>query len=175
MSTPPFVPSPPLTRLARRADFADVPPPRRPSPRRVEIGWQPRGPGFGLPCPDAGYAFLLAHHKAHSLILEVHERCQDACWAIAAVAVRHAGSLGRAPCIHDVTLGRTVLAYDGGAPAEFSHWRANSLCGIDRDLELQQRFTHALEVLTSPADPDALRAWWAALTHRWDADLILLT
>ena len=119
MSTPPFVPPPPPTRLSRRSDFAGIPPARRASPRRGEVLAQPHGPGFGVPCPDAGYAFLLAHHSEHLLILESREHCQDANWAIAIVAVRHAGGLGRAPCIHDVALGRTVLAYDGGGPVGF--------------------------------------------------------
>jgi hypothetical protein len=88
---------------------------------------------------------------------------------IATVAVRHAGGLGRAPCIHDVELGRTVLAYDGGGPVEFSHWRASTLSGIARNLELQQRLTDALETLPNPADADALRRWWAALPQRWAA------
>jgi len=63
--------------------------------------------------------------------------------------------------------GRTVLAYDGAGPVEFSLWRANSLSGIARDLELQQRLTGALEVLPDPADADALRVWWMTLPQRW--------
>jgi hypothetical protein len=124
---------------------------------------------LGVPCPDAGYAFLLAHRSEHLLILESRERCQDANWAIATVAVRQAGGLGRAPCIHDVALGRTVLGYDGGGPIEFARWRANSFSGLARDLELQQRFTEALEALPDPSDADARRAWWAALPQRWEA------
>jgi len=123
-----------------------------------------------MPCPDAGYAFLLAHRNERSLILESRERCHDACWAIATVAVRHAGSLGRAPCIRDIAHGRTVLAYDGSAPVEFSHWRANSLSGITRNQELQQRLTDALQVLPDPTDVNALRGWWAALPQRWEAE-----
>jgi hypothetical protein len=175
MTTPPFVPPPPPTRLPRRSDFAGIPPARHWSPRPGEVLRQPHGPGLGLPCPDAGYAFLLAHHSEPDLILEPRERCQDASWAIATIAVRHAGGLGRAPCIHDVALGRSVLAYDGGGPVEFSHWRANSLSGITRNLELQQRLTNALEALPNPADADALRGWWAALPELWEADPILLT
>jgi hypothetical protein len=128
-----------------------------------------------VPCPDAGYAFLLAHHSEHLLILESRERCEDATWAIAIVAVGHAGALGRAPCIYDVALGRAVLAYDGGGPVEFSHWRANNLSGIARDVELQQRLADAFEALPDPADTDALRGWWAAVPQRWEADSSPLT
>jgi hypothetical protein len=167
VSTPPFVPPPRPTRLSRPSDFVGIPPARRPSPRRGEVLRQPHGPGLGLPCPDAGYAFLLAHHSEHLLILESREQCQDANWAIGTVAVRHAGGLGRAPCIHDVALGRTVLAYDGAGSLEFSLWRANNLSGIARNLELQQRLTDALEVLPDPADADALRGWWMTMPQRW--------
>jgi hypothetical protein len=118
---------------------------------------------------------MLAHHSEHGLILQSRERRQDANWAIATVAVRHAGGLGRAPCIHDVALGRTVLAYDGRGSVEFSHWRATSLFGIARDLELRQRLMDALEALPDPTDADALRSWWAALPQRWEADPIRLT
>lgn len=173
MATPPFVPQP--TRPSRRSDFAGIPPARRSSPRRGEILQQPRGPGYGVPCPDAGYAFLLTEHSEHDLTLESRERCQDANWAIAIVAVRHAGGLGRAPCIHDVALGRTVLAYDGGGPVGFSHWRANSLAGIARDGELQQRLTDAFEALSDPADADARRGWWAAMPQQWEAASNALT
>jgi hypothetical protein len=118
---------------------------------------------------------VLAHHSEHLLILESGERCQDANWAIGTVAVRHSGGLGRAPCIRDVALGRTVLAYDGGGPVEFSLWRANSLSGIARDLELQQRLRDAFDALPDPADADALRGWWTTMPQRWGADPILLT
>jgi hypothetical protein len=60
-----------------------------------------------------------------------------------------------------------VLAYDGAGPVEFSLWRANSLSGIARDLELQQRLTGTLGVLPDPADADALRVWWMTLPQRW--------
>jgi hypothetical protein len=122
-----------------------------------------------VPCPDAGYAFRLAHLSEHGLILEPRERSHDANWAIATVAVRHAGGLGRAPCIRDVVLGRTVLAYDGAGPVAFSRWRATSLSGISQDLDLQQRLMDALKALPDPADADGLRNWWAAVPQQWKA------
>ena len=91
----------------RRTDFAGIPPARR-SPLRPGAGGRPpRSPGFGLPCPDAGYALLLADLAEDYVVLELVERRQDAEWAIAIVAMRRAGALGRAPIIEDLEIART--------------------------------------------------------------------
>ena len=94
-------------------DFGGIPPARR-SPLRPGAGRRPPlAPGFGLPCPDAGYALLLAHLTGDDVVLEPGEERQDADWAMATVAMRRAGVLGRAPCVEDVKIARTLLAYDG--------------------------------------------------------------
>ena len=66
-----------------------------------------------------------------------------------------------------VVLDGPCLPTTAPGPVEFSLWRANSLSGIARDLELQQRLTGALGVLPDPADADALRVWWMTLPQRW--------
>jgi hypothetical protein len=69
MSTPRFVPTPPMKRPMSDASVAGVLPR---SPWRTHPGirrMHARGPGFGVPCPDAGYAMLLAHDTGTHLVL----------------------------------------------------------------------------------------------------------
>jgi len=168
MSTPPFVPTPPVQRPTSRADFPDVPPARRWRPRPGAVQLQPRAPGLGRPCPDAGYALLLAHRGEETLVLEPGERRADAWWAVATLAMGHSGYLGRAPCMPDVNLARTLLGYDGRAPAEFARWRARELLGIARELKLRQRLVgvSTIAALPDPGDADAVHRWRLALPTR---------
>jgi hypothetical protein len=152
--------------VPRLTDFAGIPPARR-SPVRPAAGRRPpRAPGFGLPCPDAGYALLLADHTVDRVALEPVERREDAVSAIGTIAIRRAAVLGRAPCIRDVAVALRLLAYDGDGPSEFTGWRARELAGIARDPDLRQRLADAaMPAIESrdPIDADVARAWREAL------------
>jgi hypothetical protein len=67
---------------------------------------------------------------------------------------------------HDTVAGRL---------ASCRRHHANSLSGIARDLELQQRLRDAFDALPDPADADALRGWWATMPQRWEAGPLLVT
>src|SRR4029450_12261846 len=58
MATPEYVPEPALVRV-RMTAFAGIPPPRRLPPRPDEMLVPPQERGFGVPCPDSGYGFLV--------------------------------------------------------------------------------------------------------------------
>jgi hypothetical protein len=129
-------------------------------------------PGFGLPCPDAGYALFLAALGDEHLALEFGDRREDAECAIATVAIRRAGMLGRAPLPRDVEIGRTLLAYDQPTDADFARWRARWIRGIARDGDLRQRLADAAlpsQALRAPLDADAVHGWRALLRQRLDA------
>jgi hypothetical protein len=165
MSTPRFVHSN-AAGAPRVTDFAGIPP-ARPSLVRPAAGRRPpRAPGFGLPCPDAGYALLLAHRTVDRVVLEPVERRDDAVSAIGTIAIRRAAVLGRAPCIRDVAVALRLLAYDGDEPSEFTGWRARQLAGIAHDPGLQQRLADAaMPAIESrdPIDADVVLTWREAL------------
>jgi hypothetical protein len=69
----------------------------------------------------------------------------------------------------DVNLARTLLGYDGGAPAEFARWRARQLLGIARELKLRLRLVGVprIAALPDPGDADAVHRWRLALTRSY--------
>lgn len=165
MATPEYVPVPPLVDV-RLKDFVGIPPPRRLPRRPVDMPEQPRGPGFGAPCPDAGYGYLLGHQLAGRLVVSPEEDREDAHWAAATLAVRRAGRAGRAPLVADFDVGRALLGYDGTAPESFAPWRAAWLRGIVRDAELSQWLADTAEhdIGVEDVPPrDELARWWARL------------
>ena len=139
MATPPFVHSRHVAHASRVVDFGGIPPARRNPPRPFAGRRPPRAPGFGLPCPDAGYALLLAHLTEERLILEPGERQEDATWSIATIAMCLAGVEGRAPFMGDLEIAQSMLAYDGKGPRAFTRWRAREFVGIADDPDLRQR------------------------------------
>jgi hypothetical protein len=165
MATPQYVPQPSRVEV-RTTDFARIPPPRRLPPRPGEMVAPPAEPGFGVPCPDAGYGYLLAHEFDDRVVAGPGEDRQDARWAAATLGVRRAGRAGRAPSIDDVEVGRALLGYDGSAPEWFVRWRTIRLHGICRDPNLAQWLADVTESAVGVDDVpprDQLLAWWAGL------------
>jgi hypothetical protein len=165
MATPEYVPQPALVKV-RLTDFAGIPPPRPLPPRPVEMLEPPQAPGFGVPCPDAGYGFLLGHQFAGYLVVDPAEDREDAHWAAATIGVRRAGRAGRAPQVDDIDAGRTLLGYDGTAPDWFVRWRTIRLHGISRDPELAQWLADAAEEgvgVTAAPPREQLERWWTQL------------
>ena len=83
----------------------------------VEHG-QPEGDRFGHQGPDQGYALRLARHFEGKLTLTAGEHERDALAGAVAVGLKRASIFGRAPVIHDLTIGLTVWGFLGDAPAE---------------------------------------------------------
>jgi hypothetical protein len=165
MATPEYVPLPPLVDV-RLNDFVGIAPPRRLPHRPVDKLEPPREPGFGAPCPDAGYGYLLGHQLAGRLVVGADEDLEDAHWATATLSVRRAARAGRAPLVADFEVGRALLGYDGTAPESFERWRAAWLRGIVRDTELNQWLADAAEhdIGVEDVPPrDELARWWAML------------
>ena len=149
-------------------DFARIPPPRKLVPRPVEMLEPPREPGFGVPCPDAGYGFLLGHKLDRELVADPMENREDAHWAVATLAVRRAGRAGRAPG-STTSVGRALLGYDGTAPPDLVRWRVLQLRGIFREPNSASGWaTSPSRGLVSRMCPHAtsLARWWSRLANQ---------
>lgn len=165
MATPEYVPEPALVEV-RMTDFAGIPAPRRLPPRPVEMLTPPAGPGFGVPCPDAGYGYLLGHQFDDRVHAGPDEGREDAHWAAATLGVRRAGRAGRAPRVDDFEVGRALLGYDGSAPEWLVRWRTIRLHGISRDPALAQWLADETENAVGVEDVpprDQLLRWWTRL------------
>lgn len=82
-------------------------------------GSQPIADQLGVPGPDQGYALTLTARFAGRLTLHEGEHEADALAGGAAIAMKRSGLFGRAPVIHDVTVGLTVWGFlDPDPPAD---------------------------------------------------------
>lgn len=119
MAAPEFVPTDPQ-QLVRSYSS----PPWRPDPwfadRPAELdGRQPYGDRLGVPGPDQGYALTLAKRFEGRLHLREHENEADALAGASSIGMKRSGLFGRAPIIHDLTVGLTIWGFlDPAAPAE---------------------------------------------------------
>lgn len=118
MTAPSFVPSDP-THEPR--DYES--PVRRPDswwadrPGELVGAPQPRGPLMGSPGPDIGYAVGLVKLFDDKLFLQPREHRRDADAGVVAVAMKRAAMYGRAPVVHDLTIGYTLFGFLDQSPA----------------------------------------------------------
>lgn len=117
MAAPEHVPIEPAQRVRSYTS-----PPWRPdswfAERPGELqGRQPFGRQLGVPGPDQGYALTLATRYSGRLSLTEGEYEGDALAGATAVAMKRAALFGRAPIIHDVTVGLTVWGFLDPTPA----------------------------------------------------------
>jgi hypothetical protein len=77
---------------------------------------QPRGDGFGSQGPDQGFALTIAQGFRDRLSLAPGEHADDAIAGAAAVATKRSSWFGRAPVVHDVTIGFTVWGFLDAEP-----------------------------------------------------------
>lgn len=130
MAAPDYVPAF-TTRPART--YAS--PPRRPgewtADRPADLGTaQPQGPGLGWQGPDQGYALKLLHLFDDRLVLAEGESAHDAEAGCVTVALRRASMFGRAPVVHDLTVGFSVWGFLAPAPAPLAALRHPLFEGI---------------------------------------------
>lgn len=139
------LPAPHRWRADRPGDLAD--------------GVQPRGPLFGSPGPNVGYAVLLVRRRASELVLGPHERREDAEAVVAALAMKRAASLGRAPVVEDVECAAIALGYLGAPAPGFVAWRERAVTGASHEYEVRRAVCDAVPL-------DELRRPPAALAGR---------
>jgi hypothetical protein len=111
MAAPEYVPVKPMDDVRTYES-----PPRRPDPwipqrpGDLKTG-QPRGVYFGNPGPDQGYALSLAQRMRDKLRLQADESVDDVIQGAIPIALKRASLMGRAPVMHDVTIGFTLWGF----------------------------------------------------------------
>lgn len=110
-------------------------PPWRPgewlADRPADLGTpQPSGPGLGWQGPDQGYVLKLVRLFDDRLTLADGERAHDAEAGCVSVALRRASLFGRAPVVHDLTVGFAVWGFLAPAPADLVALRRPLFDGV---------------------------------------------
>lgn len=156
MSAPEYVPIKPVQTVRSYTS-----PPRRPEPwlpvRPGDLGGdgQPFGERYGMPGPDQGYVYKLLHLFETKIFLLEDETWQDARVGAATVALKRAAMFGRAPVVHDVTVGFGVWAFfEADPPAELAAARRRYFAGLSHTSHYTERLAVAdavpAEVLRLP-------------------------
>jgi hypothetical protein len=134
-------------------------PPARPwragRPGELGVG-QPRGPLFGAPGPDIGYALTLVERARDRVALAPHEHWADAAAVIGEVAMKRAASFGRAPVMDDVECARLALGYQGGCEPDFAKWRVLAVAGAHESYPRRRAICDAIDLDTLRRPPREL-------------------
>src|SRR5690349_19491448 len=131
MAAPKFAPMDPTAHPRGYESPPYVPDPWLPD-RPAEVdGRQPTGPALGCQGPDQGYALSLAARVRPRLQLAPGESADDVLTGIVAIATRRASLYGRAPVMHDLTIGLTAWGFlDPAPPAELVAARRPLFMGL---------------------------------------------
>ena len=119
MAAPEHVPTKPAQHVRSYAS-----PPRRAGSWTADrpgeiVGVQPEGDRLGTPGPDQGYALKLVTRFEGTLTLRDGEHQADALAGASAIAMKRSGLFGRAPIVHDLTVGLTIWGFlDQDPPAD---------------------------------------------------------
>jgi len=92
-------------------------------PADLQKPGQPRGPKFGSPGPDQGYALKLARRFEDRLVLGEGEHDEDVVAGCLGVATKRSSLFGRAPVIYDLELAFTLWGFLAQAPSELVEYR----------------------------------------------------
>lgn len=127
-----------------------------------------RGPEFGVPGPDQGYALLLAHTLFEdSLELTAGITAEDALVGCAAVASRRAALFGRAPVAKDIELALVLFGFLGDASNDLMAWRAPLFQAAAHHYQQQRAIAGAVTEETLRLTPTVVRgrlsAWRSML------------
>ena len=126
-------------------------------PGDLEAG-QPTGELLGRPGPNIGYALTLAERTRDKLAIGQHESIDDSLAVIAELAMKRAGSFGRAPVMPDVDIASTLLGYKGEVDPAFVEWRSHALHGAYHEYDRRRTIVDAVHdaVLRIPPQVAAL-------------------
>jgi hypothetical protein len=103
-----------------------IPPPapwKADRPADLKTPGQPRGPKFGNPGPDQGYALTLARRFDDRLVLAEGEHKEDVVAGCLGVANKRSSLFGRAPVIYDFELAFTLWGFLDAAPEYLAEFR----------------------------------------------------
>jgi hypothetical protein len=117
-----------------------------------------RGRELGVPGPDQGYAFLLAHTLFEDrLELTDGVTAEDALVGCAGVAGARAALFGRAPVAKDIELALVLFGFLGGAPADLVTWRAMLFQAAAHHYDQQRLIVGVVPEETLRLTPDEVR------------------
>jgi hypothetical protein len=117
MAAPEYVPTKPVPSVRSYES-----PPRRPQgwwavrPGDLAGDGQPSGELLGAPGPDQGYAYRLVRQFAGKVFTADGEQDDDVVAGVLAVAMKRSALFGRAPVVHDLTVGFAVWGYLNDRP-----------------------------------------------------------
>ena len=123
MAAPEYVPVS-LNELPRLKE--PIPPPGHwtaDRPADLRAAGQPRGPKFGSPGPDQGYAITLARRFEDRLAPAAGEHKEDVIGGCVGVATKRSSLFGRAPVIYDLELAFTLWGFLDAAPDDLVEFR----------------------------------------------------
>jgi hypothetical protein len=124
----------------------------------VHLPERPRGRELGVPGPDQGYAFLLAHTLFEDrLELTAGITAEDALVGCAEVASARAALFGRAPVGKDIELALVLFGFLGGAPEDLVTWRAMLFQAAAHHYDQQRIIVGVVPVETLRLTPDEIR------------------
>jgi hypothetical protein len=109
---------------------------------------QPEGDLLGSPGPNVGYALTLATRVSDRFELEPDEHLPDARAVVAALAMKRAAYVGRAPVIGDIEVAMRILGLDEPPTAELRAWRPAAIRHADHDYIAQRSIVDAVDVTT---------------------------
>ncbi len=119
---------------------------------------QPSGARLGSPGPDQGYALKLARRFIDRIELAAGESPDDAVAGCTAVATRRAAGFGRAPVVHDLTLGFTLWGFLGGAPRDLVAARGPLFRSAAHHYEAQRTIADCVRPDTLRLTPEQVAA-----------------
>jgi hypothetical protein len=166
--TDPFVPADPADRPRQQQNLppGTATPPARDwrADRPGDVGpAQPRGPLFGTPGPNVGYAYTLVKRVEDDLQLSEGEDHHDVAPVIAEIAAKRAALFGRAPVIHDVKLVSSLLGYDGSADDDFVEIRTLIVHDAGHDYQRRRAVVDTVPEQLLRLKPEEMEA----MVHEW--------
>ena len=104
------------------------------------------GEGRGTPGPDAGFALTLAERALHHMTLSPAESHHDVEVALAIVAAKRAGLVGRGPTNSDITVACELFGLGVDVGDEVVTDRVRRFAGLGHSYFLQRAFVDAIPV-----------------------------
>jgi hypothetical protein len=134
----------------------------------LELG-QPRGPGYGNPGPDQGYALILADRFRDELALRPGESTDDAVAGAVGVALKRASLFGRAPVIHDLAMAFTMWGFlDARAPDDLVALRRGLFEGVS-DVRHHDALQQVVDTVPEATLRQSRQQLEAAYPGQWEA------
>jgi hypothetical protein len=133
MAAPKFAPTSPTDVVRAYSSPDHVPDGWMPDRPAEIIGRQPEGHRLGYQGPDQGYALRLAEMCRDRVRTTGAVSVDDAIRGALVVALRRASIFGRAPVMHDLTIGFTIWGFfDDAPPADLVERRTELFSGLDK-------------------------------------------